>query len=464
MKTPLLEPEHGLPKYSSPIPLSPLSHDHSQEAPGASTRRGSDVTTKFWPTPTPREEVTHQEDRPLERYRKHVIALLVFYLPLLIVPWILICTLSVPGRDEKQFSEKPGTPRGRVKSQEAATRVAKVLSSIAGVAALPVLSALIARAAVSHCQRTKAGQKFNLAQTFALADRGWQDLAVVTRGGFFKSGSLFLRLAFLLIVIGESAMEDAESWLIVSGVIQPPLQSLLVSYDLVAVRIWERMLSDDIIGVDPEPNDIAVLSRDLVVQQVASDLVTQHVRTSDPYIWLNYYQYQGKALTNGTFVAAHPHETSTGVLRYHAMRMNSTVQCERLELSKFPSNCDGKNSFTASFSRPRYMDLKVCVPGDLNASPWTLSRNKQSTLEEIFFRVSGISDTTYLANFTMHCTARTTRGYFELGNLGNDNQYGPLKDKWPSPEEMNKDFDDIAKNGVAPTESSVKLFPRIFYR
>ena len=37
-------------------------------------------------------------------------------------------------------------------------------------------------------------------------------------------------------------------------------------------------------------------------------------------------------------------------------------------------------------------------------------------------------------NYTMHCTASTTRGYFELGNHMNNYVYGPLLDKWPNEE------------------------------
>jgi hypothetical protein len=43
---------------------------------------------------------------------------------------------------------------------------------------------------------------------------------------------------------------------------------------------------------------------------------------------------------------------------------------------------------------------------------------------------------------TIHCTATTTRGYFELGNDWNNNTYGPLLAHWPDPAEMAENSND----------------------
>ncbi|KAK2755085.1 hypothetical protein FQN54_006614 [Arachnomyces sp. PD_36] len=57
-------------------------------------------------------------------------------------------------------------------------------------------------------------------------------------------------------------------------------------------------------------------------------------------------------------------------------------------------------------------------------------------------------------SFTLKCEASTTRGYFELGNDRNGQIYGPLLEKWPSPEEMAREFNDYLpadfKNFHAP--------------
>ena len=45
-------------------------------------------------------------------------------------------------------------------------------------------------------------------------------------------------------------------------------------------------------------------------------------------------------------------------------------------------------------------------------------------------------------NFTLHCQAETTRGYFELGNYHNNYSYSPLLEKWPGSVEMATEFND----------------------
>lgn len=48
-------------------------------------------------------------------------------------------------------------------------------------------------------------------------------------------------------------------------------------------------------------------------------------------------------------------------------------------------------------------------------------------------------------NFAMHCTVNSTRGFFELDNLHNDNLFSPLLYQWPLPAEMSSFNDDLAK-------------------
>lgn len=150
------------------------------------------------------------------------------------------------------------------------------------------------------------------------------------------------------------------------------------------------------------------------------------------------------------FVAALETNTTTGVLREHLMRMNSSTSCEHIDRSKFPSTCSGERPLVASFSRQSgsNMTARVCVPGRLGKSPWTLSRNRQDLTEEIFLDVQnpwiGESQWYYDNDFTIHCRTSTTRGYFELGNYRNMYVHGPLLEKWPSLEEMHTEFNDYA--------------------
>ena len=162
------------------------------------------------------------------------------------------------------------------------------------------------------------------------------------------------------------------------------------------------------------------------------------------------------------FVSAFPNDTTTGVLREHVMRLNSSAECKSIDEAAFPETCDGPDPLVASYSsqvKPPYgnstipanFNINVCVPGNLSASPWTLSRDRQDITEDLYIKVHVDYDTWFLVwgelgygagavNFTVRCTANTTRGYFELPNFRNDFNAGPLLEKWPENETLWNDF------------------------
>jgi hypothetical protein len=109
--------------------------------------------------------------------------------------------------------------------------------------------------------------------------------------------------------------------------------------------------------------------------------------------------------------------------------------------------------------------VRICVPGNSIASPWSPRRSRQELIEEMYldFKDRNIGwkenqvwseDPPFNASYTIRCTATTTRGYFELGNDWNNNTYGPLLEQWPNPAEMAEDFNDWTDtsgwNGVEP--------------
>lgn len=235
------------------------------------------------------------------------------------------------------------------------------------------------------------------------------------------------------------------------------------------------------VGYDPEPADIATVRYNQVIQEVMSSLSTFSDLDQQPYLWAD-----PSYLTNDTtavsdpmprqrmhywtdvmndpnfFVTALPNGTTTGVLREHALRLNSSVQCERIPRDEFPSPCPGRLPFTTSFSNSE-IDIRVCAPGEYGVNPWTLSRNRQDITEQLFLDVDSRSSNRFLTeSFTLHCTASTSRGYFELGNYRNRQVYGPLLDKWPSQEELKSDFNDqlsldAGRGFGPPTERQVAI-------
>lgn len=195
------------------------------------------------------------------------------------------------------------------------------------------------------------------------------------------------------------------------------------------------------IGIDLEPAQMAVIPAQYILPRIKNDLSTLHEDQAQPHIWKEPLSYGDTTIgfegLRG-FVAALPGEATTGVLREHIMRLNSTASCSSLDISEFPATCSGDNPFQASLQYKGTYDwgrtnenvsiVDICAPGDLGKHPWTVSRNRQELSEEVFLKFSGYE---YDAG-VLHCTGLTTRGYFELGNVHNKDTFGPLLEKWPS--------------------------------
>lgn len=144
-----------------------------------------------------------------------------------------------------------------------------------------------------------------------------------------------------------------------------------------------------------------------------------------------------------TFFAAFPFNITTGTKRYHAMRFNSTLECEPLSKDDFPMDCPGNKPYNTSIevrNTTSLSQLRICVPGTWGTSPWTLSRNRQDIEEEVYLQFLDDSDEN--ASSTVRCSSATTRGFFELGNYRTNGAYGPLLEKWPSPDVIESEFND----------------------
>ena len=181
---------------------------------------------------------------------------------------------------------------------------------------------------------------------------------------------------------------------------------------------------------------------------------------------LDYWVFPRGALSNAPsdtipdfFVAGLPVETTTGVLCQHLMRLNSSTSCEEIDPDDFPSTCPGDRPFTVFWQRIMDIDVRICVPGNYTAFPWTLSRSRQEHTEEMYIDIKDISidnspeswnsgNPQYNISYTIRCTAKTTRGYFELGNDWNNNTYGPLLEQWPNKAQMAEQFNDWTDTGV----------------
>ncbi|KAH8660263.1 hypothetical protein BX600DRAFT_499472 [Xylariales sp. PMI_506] len=390
-------------------------------------------------------------DRTLH-YRKTPIWLLALYLPTLIVPWILTCVTSY----WNLRSNRPFAVGGVV-----AILFIELLDSINSVLVVPIISTLLAHAAVVYTMRRAADQKLTLLQLFTLADKKWTDIPTLWSAKTTGKSSGFLWLAALLLLFSA---------------VLGPIKSVVVQFEQVPSISREDLplIGENVytVGFDPEPADMPLVPHDLIVQDVLSHLVTVS-DDADPqrYMWpvnpdaghwvdawitpsyrREFFSYSNDFGENpeGFFVTALENNTVTGVLREHAIRLNSSVTCEHIDETAYPSPCPGDRPLDMSIAREG-VQLSVCAPGNMTKFPFTTSRNRQDISEELYIDLHVPELTKELLgieNFTMHCTASTTRGYFELGNVVNNYVYGPLIDTWPDNNTLENEFNDYRGVGA----------------
>lgn len=232
-------------------------------------------------------------------------------------------------------------------------------------------------------------------------------------------------------------------------------------------------------GYDPEPADMAMAPGNLVAREVRNQLPTLTNLDSLSHIWPNiagagdnwaldlgntFYYYQKTSIQAIPFyVSNFPQTFNTGVLREHALRFNSTVSCRIVDQSSFPEICPGESPLYGQFSSDQTQN-RFCVPGNSTATPWTIDRDRQDILEELWVDnyipygsvVTNISgyEVPGMVNITVHCAAHTTRGYFELPNNHNDGKAGELLEYWPSQAVLEAEFNDVeaGSSSVPPAE------------
>jgi hypothetical protein len=222
------------------------------------------------------------------------------------------------------------------------------------------------------------------------------------------------------------------------------------------------------IGSDPDPAAVRSILSGAVVPDVANDITRVNIFDIETNLWdgnpssasitlpKTFYYYQNRG--SSSWVSALPPGTNTGVLRYHALRLNSTMICGSISTSDFPSQCLGSRPLARNITSDD-LNMRLCAPGAYDQTPWTLSRDRQDITESVYLDVqippgskfppNAVRSTN--KNFTIQCVSNTTRGYFELPNVYNGNTPGPLLDKWPSRDEIAQSFNDRLPLGGIPT-------------
>lgn len=224
---------------------------------------------------------------------------------------------------------------------------------------------------------------------------------------------------------------------------------------------------------------MAATPGNLVARKVGNQLPTLSNMGSQNHIWPilptmgdnwamdignTFYYYQKMSIKPIPFyVTALPPNFNTGVLREHAIRFNTSVGCETVPRSSYPDICPGDGPLAGEFSNSETRN-RYCVAGDYTTVPWKIDRNRQDLMEEMWVDnlipygspislSSGFAEST-VNNITVHCTANTTRGYFELPNFHNKDTPGTLLEEWPSQEVLNGKFNDIEAISNKPPDES----------
>lgn len=268
--------------------------------------------------------------------------------------------------------------------------------------------------------------------------------------------------------------------------IQPPLRQLLVQDEMKTVvtcndqpavnnnddptcDLWG--VHSKVVGYDPEPQLLELCPQNIVIQRTLDKIIDARPPDIQPHLWrvvnedenlpvqdqsmnsLSFYYSPGVVPKEkgSYFVSSLPNGTTTGVLREHAIRMDSDVQCAMV--NSFPDNCAGDRPFAVNFTSP-VVEVSVCAEGSYDRSPWNNTRDKQEITERLWmqtnvnvdairqYKVSGtILDNA--TNFTLRCDATSRRGWFELGNYQNDYSHQPMLETWPSSDAMKNGFNDI---------------------
>lgn len=235
----------------------------------------------------------------------------------------------------------------------------------------------------------------------------------------------------------------------------------------------KRGIHMKVIGHDPEPPYLALCPQNTVIQRTLNKIVDVTQEDVQTHLWRevseddNFPVYDqdmntvklyyaegfvfGGAKRGNFFVTSLVNGTDTGVLREHAIRMDTDVQCT-VDNNNFPDDCPGDRPFSTSFTSPA-LEVAVCGEGSFDRSPWNNTRNKQELHERLWIKTqvnpsnlppnNGPDDLRHAVNYTMRCDATSRRGWFELANYQNNFTHQPILETWPTSEVMKNGFNDI---------------------
>lgn len=460
--------------------------------------------TAIRPQPSPEAERIAQaraqkKSRILLSQSRSTLVLAVFYIALLIVPWALTCQIST----QPSFIIQVYRWKTRHYIQYGWVIAIKVLNSLAVVLSLPILSALLARAAVVFSQRRRPGQTLSVRQLFALADRDWYNLSKVLSP---VRSSPLLRLGFLLLFI---------------AILLPLIRSGLVAYDNVLVSShWPEGYSfvEDFLDFNPSPVALKTASWGLQNSVIAATRGSLRITTGgiDAHLWpvcndpksgstcgfkygpynieqsrlSNFWESPGRLNdrsyeTNGSALM-HASTLRVGStigtykrnkLGAYTLGLKSGTQCETVSVEEVEEQCirsadsgvlsTAARGWNTSLEIPYQIRLNICYPPlerdpweAADASPWKPINFTEHLYVGLYDDFSTWDCTNYYGDdcgnsgnlgtsrgLYLHCQADSLMSYFEIGKASTNGVPTRLL------EEMPAGF-DVPREGGTPSSSS----------
>lgn len=179
------------------------------------------------------------------------------------------------------------------------------------------------------------------------------------------------------------------------------------------------------VGADPEPSDLRTTPPFLTAAAAAGSLATVSNSDPQPHLWAigsnpynsgqswsleDWYESQLKGAALLRLYVARRHQNGHVPIPCHAYELD----CELVDLATYPKPCAGQRPFVGNYSVDG-LRIQFCVPGQYDASPWSISRDRQDIEEEAWVQVSVSSDSDMSGvlggeteNVILHCQANST--------------------------------------------------------
>ncbi|KAI9880351.1 MAG: hypothetical protein M1830_003962 [Pleopsidium flavum] len=394
------------------------------------------------------------------------------YTAVILVSWTLTCLLSFRPIEFAPYLDTRGsrTPQ-QYEMNDRWRKAARTMNSIMTTITISITSSVCAKAAVIYAQQhpgAKRKAKMTMRQLLALADKGWTALA--------DKGWTDLRILSSLLLGGDSQRVRSHFLFFAAGLcglglIIPTLQQAFVDRHNIKVvtcsDIWSSNCSFQAqqdkpqgIGGELELSAIALTPLNNVAMKVRENTVIANRLDYQPQLWwkdslepvnlLEAYNFEGPPPAGTSFfrlIDSSRHTHCTGILREHSLSLNSSLSCQSIPEDQFPTTCPGAIPFTARYAASTRS--KTSEESQYPTSEFKFPARHHGGNKSRFHSPAYSDATIYdgftmndFDNYTIHCTANTSRGYFELPNSWNNGTADSLLENWPSYQDITKHFNE----------------------